>query len=310
MDLSAAATLFLDHCKHSRRLSVHSVRAYRSDLKDLQRFVENEGVGTVSSNDENTISRYVAHLSSARKLSATTTKRKIACLRVFFNWLNQKGIISSNPMSTLVFKTKVPRRLPRSMSRQQLQTIIGAARAHANESSERNHAAAFKWFTVLVAMEVMFGTGIRIGELVTITLDDFDASNGAIRIHGKGSRERSAFLPTNKMKKLLDQYLEKRMTTGPITTVLLVTSRGMPTTTQSLRTLIKKLGKENGLPNVTPHMFRHSAATQLLENGVDIRVIQRLLGHESITTTQIYTHVSDAYLRDAITRAHQVIGLV
>ncbi len=310
MYLSDVIDQYLDHCTCAKRLAKNTVRAYRSDLTDIKKFIGRD----VQDLKKETIKDYINHLTKERELKATTVRRRIASMRVFFAWLvRNNNALESNPMAELEYRIKLPRRLPRSLSSDQIAAILNAARicAFGPQYNTQKKVESHTWLTGLVAIELMFATGIRIGELTAIDLGDLDLENGVIRIHGKGSRERIVFIPTNTLEQLLRRYLRERTAIQPENDLLLIGKEGRPASSQFIRSLVRTLGISVGIANgLTPHMFRHSAATQLLEKGVGIRVIQRLLGHESITTTQIYAHVSDSHLRDEIEKAHRALGLV
>jgi integrase/recombinase XerD len=161
-------------------------------------------------------------------------------------------------------------------------------------------------FTALTAIEVLYATGMRIGELADLTPDRLDIADGTIYLRGKGDRERVVFLPDSPLRELVAAYLDlahhvTHAAPGPV----LVNARGRPATTQFLREQIRGAGERAGLSRrVTPHMLRHTTATHLLEAGVDLRYVQKLLGHQSVATTQMYTAVSNAKLKEVIEGAH------
>ncbi|WP_255487143.1 tyrosine-type recombinase/integrase [Oceanospirillum sediminis] len=157
----------------------------------------------------------------------------------------------------------------------------------------------------MLALEMLYSTGIRVGELTSITLNDLDLYKGQIRIKGKGHRERKVFIPDQELMRLIDTYMKVRNRLFPTdVNTLLLNSRGKAASTQFIRKLLRELSHKCGLEeHATPHMCRHSTATELLNAGVDIRFVQKLMGHQSITTTQRYTHVSDEELRNQITAA-------
>jgi integrase/recombinase XerD len=151
----------------------------------------------------------------------------------------------------------------------------------------------------------MTATGLRVSELCGLRVRQVDLSVGQIRVLGKGARERVVIITSGEIRELIRKYLEARSTVREPEASLLINARGRPVTPQYLRQQLRALSKKAGLSrHVTPHMLRHTAATLLIEGGVDIRYVQRLLGHASIATTQIYTHVSDVALRVALERAN------
>jgi integrase/recombinase XerD len=159
--------------------------------------------------------------------------------------------------------------------------------------------------TTRVAAFLLLATGIRVGELATVRIRDIDLDQHSMRILGKGNRERQVFLPNEGIAQMLTEYIGPAETHANRPDGLLLDARRRPASSASLRARIKGLGLKAGLTRpITPHMLRHTTATALLEAGVDIRFVQRLLGHQSIATTQIYTHVSDQALKAAIVRAN------
>jgi integrase/recombinase XerD len=162
--------------------------------------------------------------------------------------------------------------------------------------------------TTLLAVSIMIATGVRVSELVSIRSSDIDIQGASVRVMGKGQRERSVYLPGEWLMELCAAYVSTRDQLGIEHGRLLSNRAGAPLTPATMRSRLAKAGRHAGLAHhITPHMLRHSAATQLLEAGVDIRYVQRLLGHASITTTEIYTHVTDHALRTVITNAN-VLG--
>jgi integrase/recombinase XerD len=312
MNLHEAISRFMTHCRSAKKLSGHSLRAYLSDLTDFARFAEDVVVREI---DRDLIRRYLAHLFDERKLKETTAKRRVACLRVFFKWARKDGIIELSPFLDLEVKIRLPRRLPRALTHDQLRSFLKVASAYAGHLwgtpysianlTRENSDDHFYAMTALVSAELLYATGIRVGELTSIRTSDLDLAGGVVRIRGKGNRERRVFLPCDGIRTLIEAYIILRKQRYPRDDSLLIAPDGKPSTTQSIRGLFHAISENANPPlYITPHMLRHTAATHLLEAGVDIRYVQRLLGHESIATTQIYTHVSDINLREAISKSH------
>jgi integrase/recombinase XerD len=159
--------------------------------------------------------------------------------------------------------------------------------------------------TTLLAVAVMFSTGLRVSEAVGIRCSDLDIPERSVRVTGKGSRERTVFFPGEWMSHLLNSYLATRSVLGIEHPLLFFNRLGAPLSSAAMRTRLDKAANRAGIVRrITPHMLRHSAATQLIESGVDIRYVQRLLGHSSLSTTEIYTHVSDSALRGMVATAN------
>lgn len=292
MEFERLSENFLDHCR-GKRLSVHTQRAYRQDLTDYGRWLKRQSASSDFSKDA--VFQWLLDLQD-RGMAPSSIKRRLACLRVLCRWLEDEEKIATNPFHRLRTTIRLPRRLPRNLSRIDLKSILDAASRPANQA-----AREFPADTLRVAIEVMITTGVRVGELCAVRISDLDLRSRTILIMGKGNRERRVFLVDDHMACLVGSYLERRGAVAPATDHLLVTQRGTAVTPDYIRRHLHKLAAKAGIERrVTPHMLRHSAATQLLEGGVDIRFVQKLLGHSSISTTEIYTHVSDTSLRSAI----------
>jgi integrase/recombinase XerD len=310
MLLHEACEAFLVHCQNGRHLSSHTVRAYAIDLRCFGSFLDTDIPVRDCERDE--IRAYLAHLRNARGLSPASITRKLASLRSMFRWLEQERHLSQCPFRSTELKIRLPRRLPTSVSSPQLQRLLVVAASQAGvesmdlRPSRRSSIILGHWnrWTCLVSLELLLATGIRVGELVSVRLEDLDFETGTISIAGKGNRERRVFVSDQHIAYLLKCYLAARALHAPEVDTYLVNSRRRPATTQYVRKLIRRAGRKAGIPrSVTPHMLRHSVASHLLEAGVDIRHVQVLLGHRSISTTQLYTHVADSGLREAVAAA-------
>ncbi|MEJ2631520.1 MAG: tyrosine-type recombinase/integrase [Acidihalobacter sp.] len=306
MQLYNAIDQFITHCRHGRNLSSHTLRAYSTDLEQFSTFVGNIDLTEC---DKNIFRQFVAHLFDDRKLKETSIKRRIACLKSMFRWLYEEESINNNPFNQLQFRIKQPVILPKTMSAEEIRLLLRTAAKNTGISIHYKQNSAFCHFdfnqlTLLLSIELLYSTGIRVGELVGITLPDLDLEQGVINIVGKGSRQRRVFLTEKEIRHLLKYYLNARTDRCPTTNHLLVSSEGNPIGTSRIRKALHRLSVQAGITRrITPHMFRHTAATHLLEAGVDIRFVQVLLGHQSISTTEIYTHVNDRNLRQAVMRA-------
>jgi len=290
--IDRACEEFLRDCANVRKLSEHTIRAYRLDLARFSRFAGFRAeVGAV---DRTALAQYVEHLFTEHHLKETSAKRHVASLRSLFRWLEESGRIPDDPLRGVRVRIKLPRRLPRVLSRAELATIL-----------EHRPAGNFSSLTARMAAELLFATGIRVAELASLRDDDIDLTAGVITIDGKGSRQRRVYIPDSDIRELVITYRQARNARGHRTEAFLVNSRGGAASPQFLRRLVRQLAESAALTRrVTPHMFRHSIATYLLEEGVDIRYVQRLLGHRSIVTTEIYTHVADAALKSRVIERH------
>jgi integrase/recombinase XerD len=290
--IDRACDKFLRDCANVRKLSEHTVRAYRLDLARFTRFAGPRA--DVTSFDRTVLVQYVEHLFGEHHLKETSTKRHIASLRSLFRWLEDAGTVAEDPFRGARVRIRLPRRLPRVLSRAELAAIL-----------DHRPGADFSSLTARIATEILFATGIRVAELASLRDDDIDLTAGVITIIGKGSRQRRVYIPDSEIRELVIAYRHARNARGHETESFLINSRGGPASPQFIRRLVRTLGENAALSRrVTPHMFRHSVATYLLEEGVDIRYVQRLLGHRSIVTTEIYTHVADAALKSRVIERH------
>jgi site-specific recombinase XerD len=294
MRVGEAAGDFLRFCALERQLSEHTVQAYASDLADFGKWL---APGTsLSEVSSDTLKDYLADMVGARKLAVATVRRRLACLRAFFKRLQELNQ-GADPFSA--WRPQLPRRkrLPRSLSRAEASSLLRSLAPDETRSADIG--------TVLpLALRLMLSTGIRVGELCKLRLEDVSPEGSSLRIHGKGSRDRVAYICDAALRGELRRTLIMRQQTAGRNAALFLNRYGLPLKPQSVRSSLRRHAGEIGLTRrITPHMLRHTAATLLIETGVDIRFVQRLLGHSSIATTEIYTHVSDEALRTTLERA-------
>jgi len=292
MTLGEACDAFLRYCEGVRKLSAHTVRAYRLDLCGFAEFAGTiTDIGTL---DRAILHGYVEQMFSVSRLKETSVQRHLASARSLFRWLEEEGLLSEDPFHRTRIRIRLPKRLPRILSRDELASLLRSA-----------WVTSFTDITAQVAVEILFATGIRVAELVALRDDDIDLVAGAITITGKGDLQRNVFIPDADVKEVVTRYRDARTTEGFAAATFLVNSQGRPATPEFVRRVLQRRAHAaNVTRRVTPHMFRHSCATYLLEEGLDIRYVQRLLGHRSIGTTEIYTHVADATLKIQVTQRH------
>jgi site-specific recombinase XerD len=292
--VSAAADTFLRYCGEEKHLAQNTINAYRQDIAEFRAHAG--GARRVTTIGPTDLLRYRQHLSSQRGLAAATVKRRLACLRALFAWLVRRDVIDVSPFAKTELRIRLPARLPRCLEQRDLRRLM-------------RHRAAFGPDYAL-ATALLLATGMRVGELSTLRIGDVEATAGRLRILGKGSRERTVFVTDPRIREELRTYVSTRHAgmAQAVDRRLLMDDHGRALSSARIRKAIGALGRAAGLARrVTPHMLRHTAATMLLESGTDIRFVQRLLGHRSILTTQIYTHVSDRALQAALARAN-VLG--
>lgn len=292
-----AASDFIRHCQSIRKLSPHTIRAYELDLTRFTQFLGRRAV--LATCDKSVIHNYVRHLFDVRSLKESSVKRHLATLRSLFRWLEEDGHGIEDPFRGARIRIRMPKRLPRVIARSDIRRLLLHDRPH-----------TFADLTGYVAIELLFATGMRVSELASLLDTAVDVDDGTITIVGKGNRQRRVFVP-DELKSILRDYRTARDRTPSSAETFLVNSRGAAATPQMIRRLVRLHGERSSVRDrVTPHMFRHSVATYLLEEGVDIRYVQRLLGHRSISTTEIYTHVADSALKVRITERHPRRGIV
>ncbi|MCF6435979.1 tyrosine-type recombinase/integrase [Pseudoalteromonas sp. MMG022] len=316
MQISETCEQFLAYCKTNKQLSTLTLKAYRQDLTTFQSLVREQ---EISEFDKKQLQNYLHRLQQT-SLSVRTIKRRIACLKAMFRWLEREEFIQTNPFHKADISIKVPTQLPRNIPKSNLRKMLRTARTNLNICKHDSYnittlSALIKTpkhlnqLTALLAIELLFATGVRVSELVNIDIKHIHLSEKKIKIFGKGQRERYVFIPSSEVVELIRAYLSLRNVTTAGHSLLLTNSRGKPASAHFIRKLIRETSHAAKLEKVTPHMYRHSAACQLLESGVDIRFVQRLLGHQSILTTQLYTHVNDNALQKQITKANTRGGI-
>jgi len=292
--LAGVMERFLDHCRIAKRLSANTLRAYEADLTD---FLAHKGKDAdVADIDRDGLRHYARALFDAKGLKETTVKRRMAALKVMFRWLERDEVIPLSPFHRLDLSIRLPRRLPRALTADEMRRLLRSAERGLSDG----HDSVLLHFVIVC----LFVTGLRVGELTGVGLSEVDPGEGTILVRGKGDRERRVFLTGQEATEALTAYMASRTGITTVSDHFLVTAAGGEVTAQHIRRRLASLAKRARVERrVTPHMLRHTAATQLIEAGVDIRFVQKLLGHASIATTQIYTQVSDSSLRDTMERA-------
>ena len=280
---------YLDFCESQKRLSLETIRAYSNDLNQFKKFDD--------------MKEYVRYL-CARYDKSKTIRRKLASVKSYYRYLENENIIHDNPFNKLYVNIKDSKELPKIISKNDLKKIrnhmlkekVSAETDYKNEKSHRN----------LLILELLISTGIRISELCSLRLKQIDIEEQKINILGKGRKERTIYLGNKETLKLLETYIKTYRATRE--EYLFVGKDGVShLEEQSVRLMFRNLPYKMGLEiKITPHMFRHTFATMLLESGVDIRYIQQILGHSSIAVTQIYTHVSMDKQREILTNLNPI----
>ncbi len=285
---------FIAYLEDVRGLSPHSVRAYATDLASFASWTEREGIdaATISHRD---LRYYLAQLTRAR-YSEKTVNRHLSAIRSLYRWLVHEELVTEDAAAAIA-SPKLAKKLPKTMSDGDVEDIIGAI--DTTTPVGVRDAAIF---------ELLYASGARIAEVASLSVDDIDFAEAQVKLFGKGSKERIIPLYPRVLA-ALREYLQRGRpqlaASGKPTRSLFLSTRGNPMSTDALRTVFEKrtraAGKDAAL---TPHAMRHTFATELLGGGADLRTVQELLGHESLSTTQIYTHVSIDRLKDATRQAH------
>ena len=271
---------YIEACAYEKELSPHTVKAYRIDLEQFSHFTG----GTWA--DKDVLSAYIKHLNA--HFAPRSVKRKLASVRAFYHDLVLHGALEGNPFDRLHIKIHSPQQLPRTIPEQVVCDLLRCA--YDSYAPGRR-----KVLRDIFVLELLFGSGVRVSELCALSGDTFSVNESGMRmlIKGKGRKERIIQITTPELTRLGQRYCSAYEADIQRTGMILINDRGMPLLTQSVRRIIRKyLNKLQVQVDITPHMFRHTFATSLLEAGMDIRYIQSLLGHSSISTTQIYTHVT------------------
>jgi integrase/recombinase XerD len=292
--LSEAVRCFISHCKDVRRLSDHTIRAYEIDLEQFEVSIADKSLDQASALDA------LKKLAENPTYKIATIKRKIAVCRAFLQSHDEELADRVKRSWKVRFRAAV--RLPKAVARQKLNAILRSARNGPGRYADIDS-------TSYLALTILAATGLRVSELCATRVSDINLGTGEIKVFGKGSKERVVVVVNSRVRSALARHVRTRTKADGHKAPLFCNLRGRALSPQCLRLRLHKITREAGVfDRVTPHMFRHSAATLLLEEGVDIRFVQRLLGHSSISTTQIYTHVADRALRTALERADVMRG--
>ena len=294
MELKKIITLYLNFCLEQKTLSSKTTKAYGTDLTQFAEFSE----GTFN---KNVIIDYIAYLH--KQFKPKTAKRKIAALKAFTHYLMTQEIIETNPFDKIDTSFREPMVLPKVIP----MNIIGKILANAYENFRQCHTDFTRKNAIrnIAVLEVLFATGARVSEICTLTPDAVDLTNHTVKIFGKGSRERIIQIENHDVLNALNRYYETFREDIVLSGFFFVNKLHHRLTEQSVRSMINNQTAAIGYEkHITPHMFRHSFATLLLEEDVDIRYIQKILGHSSISTTQIYTHVSMAKQKQILSDKH------
>lgn len=273
---------YLEYCEYRKELDKKTLKAYRIDLRQYFAFI------CCDEPDREKIEEYITELH--KKYKQKTVKRKIASLKAFYNYLEEEEIISRNPFRKIKVKFKETLTLPRVIPREEIEMLLN----YMYDCLKENGLTGYKYkLRDIAVVEVLFATGARVYEISNIREDSVNLNSGQIRIMGKGGKERYVQISNSSVLAILKKYYMENENEIKKSGCFFINNRGNRYTEQSIRAMLKKYAKQAGIErNITPHMFRHSFATYLIEEGVDVSCVQQILGHSSIKTTQIYIHIA------------------
>ncbi|HNZ50289.1 MAG TPA: tyrosine recombinase XerC [Bacilli bacterium] len=297
MDDGQLVLSFLSYLQNERTYSDLTVSAYHSDINEFRDFLKTNNFGTLKQVKPNYTRYYLAHLNN-QHYRPRSVARKMSSLRSFYKFMQAEGIVDDNIFSEIP-SPKLDKILPKQLYPQEIQALF-AAIDEKTALGKRNYAL----------LELLYGTGIRVSECCNLKISDLDFHNQSLIVMGKGSKERYVPFHENVKKAVVD-YLQfarpellKRAKTPP-TDILFVNYHGGPLRPRGVRVILDELALvASESMNISPHKLRHSFATHLLDNGVDLRSVQELLGHVHLSTTQIYTHVSKEKLQEEYRKFH------
>lgn len=289
---------YLEYCQLKKRLDAKTLKAYRIDLRQFQAETLTSEITEIT---PETLENYIANLH--QKYKPKTVKRKIASLKAFIHYLEYREILDQNPFNRVQVKFREPTTLPKTIPLQIVETFLSTIytqRTCATTNYQKRNA-----LRDAAVIELLFSTGMRISELCSLKSQDVNLYEKTILIYGKGSKERKIQIGNDDVFLILKEYKENFLTEIQNCNHFFVNQSGKPLSDQAVRRMINKYTSLAAIEqHITPHMFRHTFATSLLEADVDIRYIQEMLGHSSINVTEIYTHVAMAKQKDILTTKH------
>ena len=303
MRLEDKLVAYLKYCEYRKELDKKTLKAYRIDLRQYFEYV------CMDNPDKEKIEEYITQLHKNYKQK--TVKRKIASIKAFYNYLEENEIIAENPFRKIKVKFKETVTLPRIIPREEIEKLLNHMYRCLNE-----HNKTFRKYMLrdIAVIEVFFATGARVYEISNIREESINLNTGLIRLMGKGGKERYVQISNTSVLEVLKKYYDENKQTIRKCGYFFINNRENRYTEQSIRMMLKKYTKQAGIErNITPHMFRHSFATYLIEEGVDVSCVQQILGHSSIKTTQIYIHIAAKKQAEILREMHprnnmQIVG--
>lgn len=294
MNIRQEVRPYLEYCRFRKELDEKTIKAYRIDLRQYFEFVD------CDMPEKRQIEAYITDLH--KRWRQKTVKRKIASVKAFYRYLEDEELLSDNPFRKIRVKFKETQVLPRIIPRAEIERLLNSMYARLAGDG----AGGGKYLVRDIAVvEVLFATGARVSEVCSIRADALELDAGLVRIMGKGGKERYIQIGEPAVRELLKRYYTENEAAIKASGYFFVNRLGGRYTEQSVRTMLKRYTRLAGIErNITPHMFRHSFATYLIEEGADISCVQQILGHSSIKTTQIYVHVAAAKQAELLKELH------
>ncbi|MCD7933156.1 MAG: tyrosine-type recombinase/integrase [Tannerellaceae bacterium] len=294
---------FLFHCQYEKNLNAKTLNAYQIDLKQFVGYMQTHpDKQAISSIRKEELKGYLQLLSSFKP---KTIKRKIASLKAMFNFLEYEYDNFINPFRKIKIRLKEPYTLPTVMNMQEIKRILQTVYKHRPEPLSIHLYSSKAIIRDIAVIELLFATGIRVSELCGLQAGDVDLRNGRIKVFGKGSKERIIQICQSEVLTALKEYYKIFKDSIQQQSYFFINRLGHPLSTQSVRLMVRHYTTQAGITkHVTPHTFRHTFATLLLEEDIDIKYIQNLLGHSTISTTQIYTHVNAGKQKRILSTKH------
>jgi integrase/recombinase XerD len=304
MTVQDAIEQFLFHCQYEKNLSPKTLKAYSIDLRQFRTYLETELTLTeLAQIDKVALRAYIKSLFGP--LAEKSIKRKVATLKALFHHLEREDEIVVNPFRKMDVRIKEKKRLPRTVPFADLEQLFRFLYRRKEEISDRQSQAYRILVRDIAVIELLFATGARVAEVCNLGRADVDLRRGYVRVLGKGGRERLLPFWDEEVLRIVREYSSLSFEPEEGNRHFFCGQRGKRLSEQSVRACLRRHASQTGLLlSITPHMIRHSLATLLLEEGVDIRYIQHLLGHSSIATTEIYTEVRDAGQRRVLEKKH------
>jgi integrase/recombinase XerD len=320
MQLNQACVKFVSGYFSTNNRAEKTKSAYSSDLTQFNEFA-GEGL-LLKSMRGSLVERWCAHL-RREGYSPNSIRRKMVVLKVFCSYWVRKGSLRESPFWRVKLSYGRVEQLPRALSAREMRKLLSQAKKNtslagmvlnegrkASTTSLRVSSPEYRALRNLALVDLLFATGLRVGEVSALNIQDFFVREAVFRVKGKGGRDRLAVVVDEETVRVQREYLEARTQIETRSPALFLNSSGMRLTTQGIANVIARLREEAGIErHVTPHMLRHTVATLLLCNGVDIRIVQEFLGHASIVTTQRYTHVTKEHLRGVLRKHHPSLGM-